>query len=239
MPRMLHLSDSEEEEEYTQASSQDISDEEKKHLAGKVANYLLLNEYQKIPSKAQDIRKLVLKEKSRHFNHLIKKASELLEKVYGYKVADLDKKGFILINTVKISEGPIISSVSNNDEIIGLLTVILTGIFMSGGVMHEGQIKEYLKNFKIDLEVKTNHPVFGNIDKLLHQDLRKQCYIDITYDKSVEPPTREYRWGERAHLELSKKNVLELVCKVYGNNMRPEMWTSQWHAIEKENGNQN
>lgn len=240
MPRMRNLSVSSNEDDDNctpDTPSQGLSEEEVNDLASKVCNYLLLNECKKVPSNATDIRKLVLKEKSRYFSQVIAKASDLLEKVYGYKLAELKKKKFILVNSRKF--GILINSVSNNDEVTGLLTVVLTGIFMSGGVMHEGPMREYLKNFEIDLEVKTNHPVFGNIDRLLHQDLQKQCYLEITYDKLVEPPSREYRWGERAHLEVSKKEVLELVCKVYGNHMRPEMWTSQWHTIENEGKEQN
>lgn len=217
------------------ASSTQLSSTDKKTLAAAICNYLLLNECKKIPSKRNDMRKLVLKDKGRHFSDVMAEASALMKMVYGYRVVQLkNKDSYILSNTLKMDDKMVVNSITTNEEIKGLLTIVLSAIFMSGGIMQEGPMREYLKNFSIDLDSKAPHPVFGNIDRLFHQDLPKQCYLEITLDKAMDPPSREYRWGERAHLELPKKHVLELVCKVYDNNMRPEMWTSQWKAVQDE-----
>ena len=47
------------------------------------------------------------------------------------------------------------------------------------------------------------------------QELKRQRYLEITIDKTSDPSVREYHWGERAHLEFPKKELLELVCKVF------------------------
>lgn len=42
----------------------------------------------------------------------------------------------------------------------------------------------------------------------------REKYLAMTLNKNVDPPIKEFQWGERAYLELSKKDILELVCKV-------------------------
>lgn len=238
-----HESDENDEEEETQSQSQrksQLSSEARTKYAGLVCNYLLTAESKKIPVGRADIRKIVLKEHGRHFSAVMAEAAVMLKKVYAYRVVALKKKNnFILINNLGTSYSDNDSSSKNEAAKMGLLTAILTAIFMTGEVMQEGPMREYLKKLSVDVDTKEVHPVFGNVSKLIYQEFVKQKYIDITQDTATDPPTREYRWGERAHQELSKRNVIDLVCKVYGNNMRPEVWTSQWKiALREENGPQ-
>lgn len=43
--------------------------------------------------------------------------------------------------------------------------------------------------------------------------MRKK-YLEVENDTSSDPPTVLYKWGERAHAEFSKKEMLDLICKV-------------------------
>ncbi|KAK7079872.1 Melanoma-associated antigen G1 [Halocaridina rubra] len=154
--------------------------------------------------------------------------------VYGYNIVRLkNNDSYILLNDLKYNNDLLESTAaSSSDELISLLTIILSAIFMSGGVMQESSLNEYLKTFHIELGSRSPHPVFGNVDKLIHQDWARQCYLEIILDKMMDPPKREYKWGERAHLEFPKKWMLELVCKVYGDDIQPEMWTAQWKQVQ-------
>ncbi|KAG7162686.1 Non-structural maintenance of chromosomes element 3-like, partial [Homarus americanus] len=157
--------------------------------------------------------------------------------VYAYKVVELEKSNYILINNIGTnhSDHDNTSKISDTAK-TGLLTAILAGIFMTGELMQEKHFIQYLKKLDVDILSKNPHPELGNVAKLIHQEFTKQKYLEITSDTTTDPPTREYRWGERAHLELSKRDILELVCKVYGNHMRPERWMSQWKIVQKEKG---
>ncbi|XP_063606362.1 non-structural maintenance of chromosomes element 3 homolog [Penaeus indicus] len=218
----------------------EISDHDKKMLAGNVCNFLMVSDCKKTPAKRSDIVKAVLKEHGRHFKEILAEANQIMERVYGYKVVELETKNqFIMVNTLMMNNN------NDNDDLLlapkssseaasmGLITAILAGIFMSGQVMQEGPMREYLKKLGIDIDSQEEHPTFGNITKYF-QDLVKQQYLQTTKNKDVEPPTNEYRWGERAHKELSKKDILEFVCKVYGNQTRPEDWVTQWKIVKKE-----
>ncbi|XP_042885391.1 non-structural maintenance of chromosomes element 3 homolog [Penaeus japonicus] len=223
----------------TQGSSE-ISSENMRILASNVCNYLLVSDCKKIPAKRADIVKSVLKEHSRHFKEVMAEANQILERVYGYKVVELEKKNhFIMINTLITNNSDeddllLASTTSSEAANLGLVTAILAGIFMSGEVMQEGPMREYLKKLGVDIDSREDHPTFGNVTKYIHQDLVRQQYLQITLNKDVEPPSNEYRWGERAHKELSKRDILELVCKVYGNQTRPEDWVAQWKIVKRE-----
>jgi len=236
------VSDDEMEEddvEMTQGSSQAIlSDNDRRTLAGHVVNYMLVADCKKLPVKRTEINKGVLKEHSKQFNNVMAEVARILSKVYGYKVVDLEKGQYILVNNMSATlrdHDVFPATRSRNDAAtMGLVTSILAGIFMSGELMQEGPMREYMKKLGIDIDSKDPHPIFGNVNKLIMQDLVKQCYLSINYDKTTDPPTKEFRWGPRAHQEITKKHMLELVCKIYGDNMRPEMWASQWKIVQKE-----
>lgn len=218
-----------------------ISDQDKKRLAGIVCNYLMVSDCKKIPAKRADIVKAILKDHGKHFKEVLAEANRIMEKVYGYKVVELEKKNqFIMVNTLMMNNNndndDLLLAPRTNSEAanIGLITAILAGIFMSGQVMQEGPLREYLKKLGIDIDSQEEHPTFGNITRYIHQDLVRQQYLQINRITNVDPPSNEYRWGERAHKELSKKDILELVCKVYGNQTRPEDWVAQWKIVKKE-----
>ncbi|KAK3870836.1 hypothetical protein Pcinc_023973 [Petrolisthes cinctipes] len=242
MPRHTRIEDSsggeEEGEEYeppsqSQGRSQ-LTQQDLTMHAGLVCNLLLANEHKKIPTKRQDIRKLILKDQARHFPAIMKKASELMERVFGYKVKELEDKNYLLINGLGVSGGERISGTKTQAARTGLITAVLAAIFMTDTQkMKEAVMEEYLKTLGVDVQSKAN-PVLGNVNKLIYQDLVREKYLEVSLDKFTDPPTKEFRWGERAHLELNKKEILELVCKIYGDNMDPKMWTAQWKEVEKE-----
>lgn len=46
------------------------------------------------------------------------------------------------------------------------------------------------------------------------QGFVRKKYLEIETESSSDPPIVMYKWGERAHAEFSKKQMLDLVCKV-------------------------
>ena len=66
------------------------------------------------------------------------------------------------------------------------------------------------------------HEVFGDIKKLLTQELVRQGYLDMTRQPNMDPPVTEFRWGQRAKLETSKRKVLDFVSKVTVYHVYPD-----------------
>lgn len=68
----------------------------------------------------------------------------------------------------------------------------------------------FLKSFKIDIERK--HDLFGNVREYIFNTLKSKKYIDIETDSLSKKVT--FSWGSRAEKEISKHEILSLVCKV-------------------------
>nr|XP_027238739.1 non-structural maintenance of chromosomes element 3 homolog [Penaeus vannamei] len=99
-------------------------------------------------------------------------ANRIMERVYGYKVVELEKKNqFIMINTLMMNnqdDDDLLLAPTSNSEVanIGLVTAILAGIFMSGQVMQEGPMREYLKKLGIDIELPRRAPYLWQRHKI-------------------------------------------------------------------------
>ncbi|ROT78913.1 hypothetical protein C7M84_002374 [Penaeus vannamei] len=168
MPRRRIVEDSSDEEpSQSQPASQlsqsqgggEISDQDKKVLAGNVCNYFLVSD---------------------------------CKKVYGYKVVELEKKNqFIMINTLMMNnqdDDDLLLAPTSNSEVanIGLVTAILAGIFMSGQVMQEGPMREYLKKLGIDIELPRRAPYLWQ---------RHKIYSSRPCKTAVPPDHPEQRCG--------------------------------------------
>ena len=58
------------------------------------------------------------------------------------------------------------------------------------------------------------HAVFWDVRKLLTQELVRQAYLDVQKQPGSEPPAYEYRWGQRAKHEVSKRKCLSFITEV-------------------------
>ncbi|XP_018019516.1 non-structural maintenance of chromosomes element 3 homolog [Hyalella azteca] len=236
-------------------ASTDVSQAELARCAGLVANYFLAAECKKVPVKRSDLTKVVGKQHSRRLPVIVQQASSMLEKVFGYKIHELGqrKASYILLNKlappINCTTGPDSNTNDADDadqdrdqsallgmadepgnESDGLMFVILAVIFMMGGVVEEVTLLSFLKCLGVYVESADSHPVFGSCKKLL-DDLVRQDFLEVLVQKDVEPPRKDYSWGERAHLQLCKRTLLQFVCKIYGGGMRPEDWTDHWSKI--------
>jgi len=220
-------------------------------LAGLVANYFLAAECKKIPVKRADLGKVVGKHHTKRVQIIIDEASSMLQKIYGYKIVELTKRKncYLLMNLLAapINSAARDSSATDTsseeeekddlirveepgDERQGLLFLVLTVVFMQGDLAEEVTLSSFLKQLGVNIESNDPHPLYGNCKKVL-DDMVKQCYLDLTIQKDMEPPGRHYSWGERAHLQVCKRAMLEAVCRIYGGGLRPENWVDQWAVV--------
>ncbi|XP_067118535.1 non-structural maintenance of chromosomes element 3 homolog [Centruroides vittatus] len=228
------------DEEYTVKSSQSsqsvigIKEDELQHLVNDTVYYLLIADQKKQVIKKADIVKHVLKEQSRNFNTVITKAQDKLKQVYGIRLVELEgRKGhYILINYLKDCAVQRTNSDSENAK-DGLLLIILTLIFMNGNVISEVHLWQTLKRFGLNPEPSSNklHPIFGDVKKLVTAEFVRQLYLEYSRIQGSDPARYEFRWGPRASLEVSKRDILELVCKIFNNDMKVEQWTSQYQDM--------
>lgn len=203
---------------------EDLSNTEKRALLGQVCNLLLAGEIKKVPVKKAFIKKHIFKKHKKHFEDVMEGAKNSMRHVFGYEIVTL-KDSYILVNNLKSKLVKLQDLSEAEFTVKGLLTTMLMVIFMSEGKISAGSLEISLNILDIEMTTTAKPTIQGFVRKK---------YLEIETESSSDPPTVMYKWGERAHAEFSKKQMLDLVCKIYGNNMKPQEWTQQWNLIQEE-----
>ncbi|XP_069501436.1 non-structural maintenance of chromosomes element 3 homolog isoform X1 [Ambystoma mexicanum] len=196
-----------------------------------VVQYLLVKDQKKMPIKRADIIKNVVKEYKDVYSEIVNRAGKALQKVFGLQLAEIDTKNhiYILINTLERLEGDKMK-VDDGTAKLGLLTVILSLIFMKGNVAREAVIWETLRRMRLDPAEKNSE--FGDLKKLVTEEFVRQKYLEYNRIPHTDPVEYELRWGPRALKETSKLKILEFVSKI--QNKDPKSWTSQYKEAQAE-----
>ncbi|XP_047445879.1 necdin-like 2 [Mugil cephalus] len=191
--------------------------------AGEVVQYFLVKDQKKIPVRRADIVKHVLKEYRTIYPEIMKRATRIFDQVFGLKLVEIDHRShmYILVNNLEKVESPI-SSPTNSK--MGLLFVILSVIFMKRGAVRENLIWNTLKKLRVDPGEK--HEEFGDVKKLVTDEFVRQRYLEYVRIPHTEPVEHEFRWGQRADMEVSKAKILEFVGQLYGQD--PQSWSHQY-----------
>jgi len=205
---------------------------ERERKSDEVVKYILIMDQKKIPIKKLDINKNVLKEHSKTFPVIIAEATKKLSTVFGLELKELEEKhrgSYILLNKLDTdAENNHLEWSPEDDSKMGLVTVVLSLIFMNGNVMQDGPLWNALKKLGVDPEQP--HELFGDVKKLITQEFVRQCYLEIVRQPNTDPPVSEFKWGQRAKLEISKRHILDFVSDIYG--IEPSAWTSQWQDAQ-------
>lgn len=169
----------------------------------------------KHPIKKQALVKHALAGNGRAFAKVIERATNELAHVYGYKLVETERnKKYIVVST--ITSGSVLDLTEKYRRTYTLLYLILGYIFMKSGDIPEQGLWDYLAKLHITNDRK--HAYFGDVRKLVTQTFIKQAYLVRT--KKVVEGMNEDRifigWGVRAEHELSKKDILESMCKLLG-----------------------
>ncbi|KAG8554497.1 hypothetical protein GDO81_003811 [Engystomops pustulosus] len=197
---------------------------------GELVQYLLIRDQKKLPIKRADIVKNVVKEYKDIYAELLLRAKKALLEVFGFQLEEIDTKAhiYILINTLERGEGDDLK-VNDNTAKLGLLTVILSLIFMKGNTAKEVAIWETLRRLRVDPGER--HEDFGDVKKLVTDEFVKQKYLEYNKVPHTDPPEYEFRWGPRAIKETSKLKILEFVSKIQQKD--PKSWVTQYRDAQE------
>lgn len=126
----------------------------------------------------------------------------------------------------------------------GLVMVVLSLIYMNNGQTAEEQLFAFLKKLGLQREYerllgcscgrivyckpvptgflnRKRHPQFGKIEDYIG-DLIKERYLQKVRVMETEGTVHEYRWGAKARAELTEKDIISFVAKVFGDD--PQVW---------------
>ncbi|RUS69811.1 hypothetical protein EGW08_022424 [Elysia chlorotica] len=213
---------------------------EREKKVNELVQYMLIMDQKKIPIKKRDINRVILKGQNRAFNGVMEEAASKLLEVYGFKVIELEDKlkdSYILVNNLELSESQkrLINVNEKDNAEMGLVFVILGMIFMNQNIIHEDEMWHALK--KLGIYQDDMHSTFGNVKNLIMKEFVRKGYLRTELNTSTDPPTHDIFWGQRAQHEITKRNMLSMVCDI--NETQPSDWTYQMRlVIEEEQGSQ-
>lgn len=193
-----------------------------------VVQYFLVKDQKKIPVRRADLVKHVVKEYRNIYPEIIKRAARTFDQVFGLKLVEIDQKNhmYILINKLETTEGASPISCPTNPK-MGLLFVILSVIFMKGGIVRESLIWNTLKKLRVDPAEK--HEEFGDVKKVVTDEFVRQRYLEYVRIPHTEPVEHEFQWGQRAKMEVSKAKILEFMGQLHDQD--PQCWSQQYREV--------
>ncbi|XP_064359519.1 non-structural maintenance of chromosomes element 3 homolog isoform X2 [Dromaius novaehollandiae] len=198
-----------------------------------LVQFLLVKDQKKIPIKRSDILKKVIGEYKDVYSEIVNRAGRTLQQVFGLQLVEIDTKHhiYILISTLPRAEG---ENLRQDDQTakLGLLSVILSFIFMKGNSAKDGAVWEFLRRLRV--HPGERHEVFGDVKKLVMEEFVRQKYLEISPIPLTDPVEFKFQWGPRAAKETSKREMLRFVAKIQGKD--PAFWTSQFKEAEGSPG---
>ncbi|XP_073496012.1 non-structural maintenance of chromosomes element 3 homolog [Phyllobates terribilis] len=196
---------------------------------GELVQYLLIRDQKKLPIKRADIVKNVVKDYKDIYPEMLLRAKKALLDVFGFQLEEIDTKNhiYVLVNRLDRMQGDGMK-VDDNTAKLGLLTVILSLIFMKGNNTKEAAIWETLRRLRIDPGER--HEEFGDVRKLMTDEFVKQKYLEYNKIPHTDPPEYEFRWGPRAFKETTKMKILEFVSKIQQKD--PKSWITQYKEAQ-------
>ncbi|XP_069799084.1 non-structural maintenance of chromosomes element 3 homolog [Dendropsophus ebraccatus] len=197
---------------------------------GELVQYLLIRDQKKLPIKRADIVKSVVKDYKDVYLEIFVRAKKALLDIFGFQLEEIDTKNhiYVLVNKLERVPGDDMK-VDDNTAKLGLLTVILSLIFMKGNSVKEAVIWETLRRLHIDPGER--HEDFGDVRKLVTDEFVKQKYLEYNKIPHTDPTEYEFRWGPRAFKETSKMKILEFVSKIQQKN--PNSWITQYKDAQE------
>uniref|UniRef100_A0A3B3CTZ7 Necdin-like 2 n=1 Tax=Oryzias melastigma TaxID=30732 RepID=A0A3B3CTZ7_ORYME len=183
----------------------------------------------------QNLVKHVVKDYRNVYPEIMKRAARTFEQVFGLKLVEIDSKHhtYILINNLEAADRPPPVQCPANPK-LGLLFVILGVTFMKGGVVRENVIWNTLKKLRVDSGEK--HEEFGDVKRLVTEEFVRQRYLEYVRIPHTEPMEHEFRWGQRADMEVSKAKILEFMGQLHEQD--PQSWTQQFREAQSSSSSQ-
>jgi len=226
-----------------------LNDQDKKKFVKDAIFHVITQESKRPLLKKADIFKAIGLSNRNAQNEVLAATIKDLKEVFGYELKELEdardgkKKGnYILVNTIEESPAENLRHLKlteKEEATLGLLTVVLSVIYMNNNCIKEEALFNFLESLHLcDKDpTKRDNEDFGNIKNLIDKEwCQKHHYIQMEKDENSDPdqPHFIYSWGERAHVEVKKSEILKFVAEIY--EKLPSEFTEQFENIVNEEG---
>ncbi|KAL0587892.1 Melanoma-associated antigen B6 [Plecturocebus cupreus] len=182
-----------------------------------------------------DMLKLVGRRYKERFPKIFNKTCRHLTVTFGVEMKEMDSSGesYTLVSKLGLSSEGSLSGVNALAK-SGILMSALSFIFFNGNRAAEDKVWHFL-GF-LGISPRAPHPLYGNPEKILTEDLVQAKYLQYQQVHNSYPPRYEFLWGPRAHFETNKMRVLRAFTEM--NNSVPGLYPNLYeealiHEVQK------
>lgn len=179
-----------------------------------MVQFLLEKLNKKEPIIQNALLKFVNRRYKPHFPEILRRVFERMDLVFGLEVKEVNPSNHTYAFFNK--EGLRVEGDLSNDEVLPktqILMVLLGVIFMNGNLASEEAIWKFLQVFGVHAAKK--HLILGDPRDFITKDLVEQNYLECRHIHRSKPPRYLFLWGLKAHADISKMQVLELMARIY------------------------
>ncbi|XP_036160134.1 melanoma-associated antigen B18-like [Myotis myotis] len=158
--------------------------------------------------------RIVKRKYKEQFPEILRRASEHMDLVFGldFKEIDPNNHTYAFFN----NQGLPVEGDLSCDEVVsktGILMMLLGVIFMNGNLATEEEIWKFLDVSGVHPGKK--HLIFGEPREFITKDLVQQKYLKCCQVPDSNPPSYLFLWGPRAHADIGKMKVLDVLARIY------------------------
>ncbi|XP_057616617.1 melanoma-associated antigen B4-like [Chionomys nivalis] len=180
---------------------------------GMLMEYMLLKYKVQQPMKRGEMLKVINKRFKEHFPEILKKASYRLDVVFGLELKEVLPHGqaYELVSKLDFEDD---GSRSNELDVPtrGILIALLSVIYLNNYCAAEKYVWYFLNALGVYDGII--HVFFGDIRKLITEDLVQEKYLVYRQVPNSDPPSYEFLWGPRAYDETTHIKVMDFLAKI-------------------------
>ncbi|KAM5221390.1 melanoma-associated antigen B2-like [Ctenodactylus gundi] len=176
-----------------------------------LVKYLVERYKMKEPIRNKDMLHIVRKIFQKRLPDMLKVASQCFELLFGLQLKELESDDG-LYTFVSGMSLPDAGSLSCGLPKGGILLCILSISYLNNYHIPENKVWRLLGLLGIFERVE--HFAFGNVRKLITQDLVQELYLVYHQVSDKNPSQYEFLWGPRSYAEVRSVNVLQFLEKV-------------------------
>ncbi|XP_036031499.1 melanoma-associated antigen B4-like [Onychomys torridus] len=200
---------------------------------GVLMEYMLCKYRVQQPMRRGEMLKVINKRCKEHLPEILKKATYRLDVVFGLELKEIQPNGqsYMLISKLDFQDdGSRSSELSIPTR--GILIPLLSVIYLNNYCASEEDVWHFLHVLGVYDEIL--HLIFGDIKKLITEELVRKEYLEYRQVPNSEPPSYEFLWGPRAYAETSETKVMDFLAKV--SESMPGVYLSRYEQalVEEE-----
>ncbi|EGW04463.1 Melanoma-associated antigen B4 [Cricetulus griseus] len=215
----------------TQHSNKSPQKDLLKKKTGMLMEYMLNKYKQKEPLLREEMLNVVNKSFKEQFPEILKKALNRMDLVFGLEMKEVQPNGqsYMLVSKLDFKDDGSRSSELGLPN-RGILIPLLSVIYLNGYCAPEEEVWHFLNMLGVHDGVP--HLIFGDIRKLITEELVQEKYLEYRQVPDSDPPSYEFLWGPKAYAEASQVKVMEFLANI--NETGSSTYPSNYEEALKE-----